>query len=129
MLDAQILLVEDDELLVQMYAQKLQREGLSVRTETNGKAAAEWLKTHTPQLIVLDILLPGMNGLQLIKTIRRYKNLVNTKVVILTNLTEADMHIADELRSSLHIAAYYVKSQISPRELVQNLKALLAVNI
>lgn len=121
----EILLVEDDELLVTMYAQKLRREGFCVHTETNGKLAADWLKTNKPKLIVLDILLPGMNGLALIKTIRRYGHLSDTKVVILTNLAEADMHVAGELRASLNVAAYYVKSQISPSELVANLNALL----
>lgn len=121
----EVLLVEDDELLVTMYAQKLKRDGFCVHTETNGKLAADWLKSNQPKLIVLDILLPGMNGLSLIKTIRRYEHLSNTKVVILTNLTEADIHVAGELRASLNVAAYYVKSQISPSELVANLKALL----
>lgn len=122
---AQILLVEDDELLLEMYSQKLEREGLRVHTEADGKSAAEWLKTNTPSLVVLDILLPGINGLQLIKIIRRIEHLQNTKVVILTNLTEADTHLGGELRSSLNIAAYYVKAQISPSQLVKNLKALL----
>ena len=122
---SQILLVEDDELLLDMYTQKLEREGFGVHTETNGANAAEWLKDHTPKLIVLDILLPGMNGLQLLKAIRRMENLKKTKIVILTNITEADVHIAGDMKSSLNIAAYYVKSQISPSELVGNLKALL----
>ncbi len=125
MKSAQILLVEDDELLLEMYSQKLIREGLEVHTETDGKAAADWLKTNTPRLIVLDILLPGINGLQLIKIIRRNEHLQKTQVVILTNLTEADTHLGGELRSSLNIAAYYVKAQISPSELVKNLKALI----
>lgn len=126
MTKTQILLVEDDELLLQMYCLKLQREGFNVHAEANGSMAAEWLKTHSPKLVVLDILLPGMNGLQLIKAIRRMDHLKSTKVVILTNLTEADVHVAGELKSSLNIAAYYVKAQISPSELVNNLKALLA---
>jgi len=121
----QILLVEDDELLLHMYCEKLTREGFSVHTEGNGKEAANWLNTHTPKLVVLDILLPGMNGLSLIKAIRRHDHLQKTQIVILTNLTEADVHVAGELRSSLNIAAYYVKAQISPSELVKNLKALL----
>ncbi len=121
----QILLVEDDELLLQMYSQKFIREGINVHTETNGKEAANWLQTNSPKLVVLDILLPGINGLQLIKIIRRNEHLQDTKIVVLTNLTEADTHLNDELRSSLNITAYYVKSQISPSELVKNLKALL----
>ncbi len=125
MKSAQILLVEDDELLLEMYYQKLTREGLNVHTETNGKAAAEWLKTNTPRLVVLDILLPGINGLQLIKIIRRTEHLQKIKVVVLTNLSEADTHLSGELRSSLNIVAYYVKAQISPSQLVNNLKALI----
>ncbi|MFO0862605.1 MAG: response regulator [Candidatus Saccharibacteria bacterium] len=125
MKSTQILLVEDDKLLLQMYSQKLEREGIHIHCETNGKEAAEWLKTNTPSLVVLDILLPGINGLQLIKIIRRQEHLQNTRVIILTNLTEADTHLSEELRSSLNIAAYYVKSQIGPSELVKNLKALL----
>lgn len=125
MKSTQILLVEDDELLLEMYYQKLTREGLNVHTETNGKAAAEWLKTNTPGLVVLDILLPGINGLQLIKIIRRTEHLQKIKVVVLTNLSEADTHLSGELRSSLNIVAYYVKAQISPSQLVNNLKALI----
>ncbi len=122
---AQILLVEDDELLLDMYTQKFTREGLHVHTESNGKDAAEWLKTNAPSLVVLDILLPGINGLQLIKIIRRMEHLQKAKVVILTNLTEADTHLNGEIRSSLNIVAYYVKAQISPSQLVNNVKALL----
>lgn len=120
-----ILLVEDDKILNDMYALKFKNTGFDVVSFDNGKDVLNWLKAHTADIAVIDILLPQMNGLQLIKTIRKEPKYNTLKIVILTNLTDSDVSLHSTIRDSLKVDAYYVKSQISPGELVNNITALV----
>lgn len=120
-----ILLVEDDKILNDMYALKFKNTGFDVVSFDNGKDVLNWLKIHTADIAVIDILLPQMNGLQLIKTIRKEPKYNTLKIVILTNLTDSDVSLHSTIRDSLKVDAYYVKSQISPSELVNNITALV----
>ncbi len=121
-----ILLVEDDQLLRDMYELKFKKAKFTVHACETGRQALDWLSKNSADLAMVDILLPQMNGLQLIKTIRKDPQNNQMHIVILTNLTESDVNLHSTIRESLQVDAYFVKSQISPSELVAKISALLS---
>lgn len=120
-----ILIVEDDKELSEMYKLKFTNAKYTVFCQPDAIAALKWLQKYTPDCAIVDILLPGMNGLQLIKTMRKNTKLNRTKIVILTNLTATDVNMHSTVRESLGVVGYFVKSQITPAQLVDNIGMIL----
>ena len=121
-----IFLIEDDHLLAQMYRTKFELMGYAVQSCGDAKTCLSSLKAgKKPDVFLVDILLPGMNGLQLIKEIRKQPQYNHVPVVILTNLHPAEVDLRHELSESLGIVGFYVKSQISPSDLVAQIDAIL----
>lgn len=123
-----ILLVEEDKILSEMYKLKFTNANYKLTTKNNAKAALDWLEKNTPDCVIVDILLPGTNGIALIKSMRQNINLKKTKIVILTNLTQPDINLHNSIRDSLGVDAYYVKTRITPGQLVKNIGHLLSLN-
>ncbi len=113
-----IILVEDDRLLAQMYQLRLQKAGYQV--EIAGEADELWtlVQTIAPAVIVLDILLPKVNGLRILKDLRAHTRLRSVPVIILTNLHRVEIELTPELGELLGVVAYLVKSQTTPDEVV-----------
>jgi two-component system alkaline phosphatase synthesis response regulator PhoP len=120
-----ILLVEDDATIARMYVQKFEQAGFEVTHAIDAQAALTALIDEKFDILLIDILLPKINGLQLIKEIRKDHRQDKTPIVIITNLLPAELQLKDEVKKSLGISALYVKAQISPTELVTQIKALL----
>ena len=120
-----ILLVEDDATIAHMYVQKFEQAGFEVLHAQDAQAALTALIDKKFDILLVDILLPKVNGLQLIKEIRKDHRQDSTPIVIITNLLPAELQLKDEVKKSLGISALYVKAQISPTELVAQIKALL----
>jgi two-component system, OmpR family, alkaline phosphatase synthesis response regulator PhoP len=80
----QCLIVEDDEQLNILYQWQLQRKGFEVATVTDGGKAIEYLKHHSPQILLLDIRLPKVNGLEVLEFIRMSAHLEHVYIVIVT---------------------------------------------
>jgi CheY-like chemotaxis protein len=122
---AEILLVEDDAILVEMYQAKFELEGHNVRVATNGEECLEVLTEYTPELILLDILMPKLNGFHVLKEIKKQPNLRQIPVILLTNLGEAEVDMNRELASALGVSDYLIKSRHTPDEVVEKvMKAL-----
>ncbi len=121
----QILYVEQDELLRNMYSLKFNNAGYNVKSCSNVEAAFEVLKAYTPDLILLDILLPKINGLVLLKSIRLNEKYDNTKALVLTNLSAADTNMHATIAESLKVNAYFVKSHTSPQKLLAAVKSII----
>lgn len=113
-----ILLVEDDETLAAMYQLKLEAAGYKVDVVHSGPACLTYISRKRPSLIVLDILLPKLNGFQVLKEMRKLKTMSSTPIIILTNLVEADVNMSRELAVSLGVSDYLVKSKVTPDEVV-----------
>lgn len=113
-----ILLVEDDETLAVMYQHKLTMAGYKVVVASDGSVCLNYLKKNRPDLIILDILLPKLNGFQVLKELRKDKKSSHAPIVILTNLMEADVNMGRELATSLGVIDYLVKSKVTPDEVV-----------
>jgi len=113
-----IVVVEDELAIAELARDYLQHGGFAVRTEPTGEAALEGFRRGRPDLIVLDLGLPGMDGLDVLREIRRESNL---PVIVLTARDdEVDKLLGLELG-----ADDYLTKPFSPRELVARVRAVL----
>jgi CheY-like chemotaxis protein len=79
-----ILLIEDDTFAIKLYGKALTREGFQVNVAEDGLAAVEMAPKLRPGLIVLDLMLPGLDGLEILKFIRGHQNLKDIPVIVLS---------------------------------------------
>jgi two-component system alkaline phosphatase synthesis response regulator PhoP len=113
-----ILVVEDEANIVNLVRAYLERDGFAVDTATDGRAALHHARTTRPQLIVLDLMLPGMDGQEVCRRLRQESDVY---ILMLTAKSEeADRIVGLELG-----ADDYLTKPFSPRELVARVKAVL----
>lgn len=122
---AKILLVEDDAILVEMYQAKFELEGHTVRVATNGEECLQVLKEFRPELILLDILMPKLNGFHVLKEIKKQPDMRQIPVILLTNLGQAEVDMNQELARALGVNDYLIKSHHTPDEVVQKADKVL----
>lgn len=122
---AKIMLVEDDQILVEMYQAKFELEGHEIVVATNGQECLNLLDDYTPDIILLDILMPKLNGFHVLKEIKKRPALRQIPVILLTNLGEAEVDMNQELARALGVNDYLIKSHHTPDEVVAKvMKAL-----
>jgi two-component system alkaline phosphatase synthesis response regulator PhoP len=113
-----ILVVDDESAIVELVEYNLAREGFEVFTEADGKAAVERARAEKPDLIILDVMLPGMSGMDVCRELRKS---TDVPIILLTaRKDEVDRVLGLELG-----ADDYVTKPFSPRELVARVKAIL----
>ncbi len=113
-----ILVVEDEANIANLARAYLEREGFAVRTAADGRAALQQARATQPDLIVLDLMLPGMDGLEVCRRLRQESDVY---IIMLTAKTEeSDRVVGLELG-----ADDYLTKPFSPRELVARVKAVL----
>ena len=117
-----IFIIEDEAALLYALEAKLRLEGFEVETAGDGEEALKKLKIYKPDLIVLDIILPKIDGWEVLQMIRADVKLVNVPVVIVTNLT--DKH-SREKGIELGVDNYLVKSDYDLSELVSRIRSAL----
>ena len=113
-----ILVVDDEELLVKGIRFNLQNEGYEILTGSNGVQAVNIAREHTPDLIILDVMMPEMDGMTACATIREFSNV---PIILLTAKTD-DM---DKLMGFEHGADDYVTKPFNILELKARVRALL----
>lgn len=119
---AKILLVEDDQFLAKMYLTKLTMANYEVIIADNGETGLLKTQTEKPQLVLLDIMLPGIDGWQVLQKIKADKNLNNIPVILLTNLgQQAEI----EKGLSLGAADYLIKAHFTPKEVLKKIADVL----
>lgn len=118
-----ILLVEDEDLIRELYARQLTKAGYLVKAVIDGKAALDTLKIEQFDLLLLDIMLPGINGLQVLREFKQANPNSPAKVVMLTNLGQ-DTVIKEGF--DLGANAYLIKASYTPDQVVQEVKTVLA---
>lgn len=119
-----ILLVDDDPLMVRMYQKKFEVDGYEVETAINGEEGFNKAKKIKPNLILLDIMMPKLNGLETLKKIKEDKDIKNIPVILLTNLGGSQEDAEKGL--SLGAVSYLIKANYSPKEVVDKVKEILA---
>lgn len=119
---AKILLVEDDEMLHSMYTQKFEKEGYEVLSAYNGADGVKKAQTEKPALILMDIIMPKMDGFVALKKLKKKEETKDIPVIMLTNLgQEEDVKKGKELGAS----DYFIKANHTPAEVVAKVKELL----
>ncbi len=118
----QILLVEDDPFLIDIYTDKLKSEGFSVEVAVNGEEGLKKTKNKKYDLILLDIVLPHIDGWEFLREIRSDKKSKDSKVIILSNLSSKE-----EVNKGVDLGAvkYLIKANYSPSEVVEEIKKVL----
>lgn len=117
-----IAIIEDDQLIAQMYRMKLESEGYNVNVAVNGMTGIEMVENTKPDLILLDLTLPDIEGDVVLDGIRHIDTALATPVVILTNLDDAD---APRQLAKWDIDDYIVKANSTPRQVVSRVAEIL----
>ena len=113
-----ILVVDDEERMVRFIRMNLEHDGFQVSEAFNGKQAIQKLRDVTPDLILLDIMMPDLDGFEVLETVREISNV---PVIMLTAKGEED----DRVRGLELGADDYITKPFSPREMVSRVKAVL----
>ncbi len=119
---AEVLLVEDDEFLRTLVAQKLTQEGFKVKAAIDGNEAFGIIKEKLPNIILLDLILPGMDGFEILDLLKKNPETSAIPVIVLSNLGQRE----DVDRATAAGAeAYLIKANFTPGEIVQKIRSIL----
>ncbi|OHA65917.1 MAG: hypothetical protein A2672_00610 [Candidatus Wildermuthbacteria bacterium RIFCSPHIGHO2_01_FULL_49_22b] len=117
-----ILLIEDDPLLLDIYTTKFREAGFQVRVADSGEKALRIFSKARPSVIVVDIVLPYVDGWGLLAAARKLQNLKHSKIVVLSNLGQKE-----EIEKGIALGAdrYLIKAHFTPTQVVEEVKSLL----
>lgn len=118
-----ILIVEDDSLMMRLYSKVFDIEGYAVVTAVDGEEGLLQARKEIPTLILLDVMMPKMNGLQLLEKLKADLTTKKIPVIMLTNLTG---EIDAETAIAKGAVKYIVKSDYEPKQVVNMVRELLA---
>ena len=120
---AKILLVEDDPLMVRMYQRKLISDGYETDIAVNGEDGLVKIRSFRPDLVLLDIMMPKLDGLQVLERVKADPTIRSIPIIVLTNLGGSQ----DDIERGLELGAvaYLVKSAYRPDEVVMKVKEVL----
>lgn len=119
-----IAIIEDDAAIAQMYRIKFEAEGYSVETAENGKLGLALLESYRPDIVLLDLMMPEMNGDELLVHLRQQDWGKDLKVIVLTNIGENE---APERLRALNVSAFIVKADMTPRQVAELVKQHLTI--
>lgn len=123
---SKILLVEDDKMLADMYVTKFSKEGIQIMKAEDGAKGLEVAKREKPDLILLDIIMPKLDGFAVLKELKKDPSMSNTHILLLTNLGQSeDVDKGKELGAD----DYFIKANHTPAEIVEKVKYLLTKNL
>ena len=114
-----ILLVEDDKTLLEMYSLKFKEEGLSYKTAVNGLSGLEIAREDHPLVILLDIMMPKMDGFAVLTDLKKDVKTKDIPVIMLSNLGQkSDIEKGKKLGAD----DYVVKASLTPSQVVEKIK-------
>lgn len=113
---SKILIADDDAFLIKIYSTHLRNDGHEVITCTDGQSALDQAIAHNPDVIVLDIMLPRLNGLDVLEELRNHKTTKSTPVICLSNLTQEE-----EQKAALNLGAneFIIKASLTPSQIIE----------
>ena len=117
-----IAIIEDDQAISQMYRMKFESEGYQVETAENGKLGLELAEKMKPDMILLDIMMPEMNGDEMLAQMREQPWGKHIKVMVLTNVGEEEL---PHRLSTLDVLDIILKADMTPRQVSDKVKAEL----
>ena len=118
-----VLIVEDDEFLRSLAAKRLDKDGLNVQVAVDGETAMATAKELKPDVIVLDLILPGLDGFEVLEKIKAEESLKNVPVIVFSNLGQKE---DIERAQYLGAANFLVKSNFTLDDLLDKVREQLA---
>jgi CheY-like chemotaxis protein len=118
-----VLIIDDDQFILKVYQKKFETEGMVVEVAADGPAALAALRVNVPALILLDLMLPGMNGVELLGHIRTLPNCAEIPVIVFSH--SFDERLLEAARSAGAIQCLN-KNSVSPNRLLEIVRAALA---
>ncbi len=118
------MLVDDDQLLVRMYQKKLENDGYIVETADDGNVALGKIKSFKPDLILLDIMMPTINGFEVLESLKKSRLTSRIPVILLTNLGASEEDVQRGM--DLGAVTYIVKAGNRPNVVVSKVKEILS---
>lgn len=119
-----IAIIEDDPVISQMYRFKFEEAGFEVQLANNGKRGVEMIKNYLPDLILLDLQMPKMDGAEALEIIRKNDWGKKIPVIILTNMGEEE---SPKRLRELGIHSYIVKANLTPNQVLERVKKALDI--
>ena len=117
-----ILIVEDDKFLRELLVRKIEGEGMHTETAVDGTEALRKMEEVKPQLVLLDLILPGIDGFEILKLKKEKPDIADIPVIILSNLGQKE-----EVEKGLKLGAsdYMIKAHFTPDEIVEKAQKIL----
>jgi len=117
-----ILIVEDDKFLRELIAQKLLNEGYEISEAVDGEKGMKSIQGGKPDLVLLDLILPGMDGFEVLSKMKENPVLAGIPVVVLSNLGQKE-----DIEKALKMGAkdYLIKAHFTPGEIIGKIKGVL----
>ena len=114
-----LLCIEDEHFIGELYTRALTRAGYTVNVVLDGVKGLEEAMTNTYDIILLDIMVPNMTGIEILRQLRADKPDLKSKIIITTNLEQSKEHRKEIERQA---DGYIVKAEITPKQLVEFLE-------
>lgn len=117
-----ILIIEDDKFLRELIAKKLVNEGYEISEAVDGEEGVKKVKEEKPDLVLLDLILPGIDGFEVLSKIKEDPALAQIPVIILSNLGQRE-----DIERGLKLGAvdYLVKAHFTPGEIIEKIRMIL----
>lgn len=120
-----ILVVEDEKYIMDMYKEIMEETGFNVRTASNGENGLVQIAEFKPDLIMLDLMLPGIDGMEVLRQVRRSPETYGSPIIIvLTNLSNEVM-IKDAFAEKAD--GYLMKTELTPEQVVNEVREFLHI--
>lgn len=118
-----ILIVEDDKFLRELISRKLAGRGYEVETAVDGEDGFKKLKKIKPDVVLLDLILPGIDGFEVLSRVKKEKEIENIPIIILSNLGQRE-----DIERGLNLGAidYLIKAHFTPQEIIEKVKEVLS---
>ena len=117
-----ILIIEDDKFLRELIAQKVTKDGFNVSEAVDGEEGIKKIREEKPDMVLLDLILPGIDGFEVLSLMRQESSLSSIPVIILSNLGQKE-----DIERGMKLGAtdYLVKAHFTPGEIVEKIKIYL----
>ncbi len=117
-----VLLVEDNDFIRNMYQLKLAKADFSVVEAVDGQMALDKIGEHKPDLVLLDLMMPNVNGIDVLKSLKKQNLVPDLPVIVLTNVMDPQ---TIEQAKELGARDYIVKTDLTPSQVVEKLQPFL----
>ena len=117
-----VFIIDDDPFVLDMYVLKFKEEGFEVVTASSGKNAVLRIKEEKPNIILLDVIMPMIDGFEILRSLQKENLDPKPKIIFLTNFGQKE-----DVERGLQLGAddYIIKAHFTPREVVEKIKSLL----